>query len=57
MREAQKASALLRYVNNHPPFAEYEEDAFTRFVESVVIHSRTCVEFHLKCGLSLKERM
>lgn len=50
-------SELLQYATKASMLTRLEEDVFTRFVERVVVYSRTEIWFELKCGLTLKERL
>lgn len=36
---------------------EFDEALFTRFVQNVIVYSRTEIGFALKCGLTLRERI
>ncbi len=48
---------LIVFTNKTKTFNDFDDDVFIRFVESVVVYSRTEIAFKLKCGLELKERI
>ena len=50
-------SELVSFLNRAEPFAEWDDSLFERFVEKVKALSRDEVEFELKFGLRLKERI
>lgn len=35
----------------------FDDELFTRFVERILVYSRTEIGFELKCGITLKERL
>ena len=37
--------------------SEFDPDLFERFVDHITVCSREEIIFHLKCGLSLRERI
>jgi hypothetical protein len=51
------AEELLRFTEKSSMLETFDDELFTKFVERVVIHSRHEAVFHLKCGLTLTERM
>ena len=48
---------LLRFVESAQMQTEFNDAVFTEFADSIIVCSRTCVEFRLKCGLTLKEEL
>ena len=48
---------LVDFLNGAEPFTEWDDSLFERFVEKVKVLSRDEVEFELKFGLKLKERI
>ena len=36
---------------------EFDEALFTRFVQNIIVYSRTEIGFTMKCGLTLRERI
>ena len=52
--EVQK---LLRFTSHIKGLDEFDEDIFLDFVDEIWVLSRDEIEFHLKCGLNLKERL
>lgn len=53
----QKLKELVDFLNGAEPFTEWDDSLFKRFVEKVKVLSRDEVEFELKFGLRLKERI
>lgn len=52
-----QAEDLLRFTEKSPMLEAFDDQLFTRFVERILIRSRHEAVFHLKCGLTLTERM
>ena len=52
-----KLKELVDFLNGAEPFTEWDDSLFERFVEKVKVLSRDEVEFELKFGLRLKERI
>lgn len=55
VEKANAADDLLRYVIKAEMLSGFDDALFERFVNRIVIHSRTEAVFELKCGLQLKE--
>ena len=53
----QALSDMVSFLNGAEPFTEWDDSLFERFVEKVRVLSREEVEFELKFGLRLKERI
>lgn len=53
----QDINELISFLGKNKRFTEFKEDIFSRFVEKITIPSRTEIEFELKIGLKLKERL
>ena len=53
----QALNELVIFLNRAETFTEWDESLFERFVERVKVISREKVEFELKFGLKLKERI
>ena len=53
----QKLKELVDFLNGTEPITEWDDSLFERFVEKVKVLSRDEVEFELKFGLRLKERI
>ena len=54
IKETEK---LLHFVESAEMQTEFSDDLFTEFVDSIIVYSRTCIGFRLKCGLTLKEEL
>lgn len=50
-------SNLVRFVDRANPSDSFDGTLVDEFLDHATIHSRTDITFHLKCGLSLLERM
>lgn len=35
----------------------FDQDVLNKFVERIIVYSRTEIGFELKCGITLKERL
>ena len=57
VQKADELSELIKYVDKAEPADSFDGDLVAQFLDHATIHSRTEITFHLKCGLSLKERM
>ncbi len=47
----------MQYATKASIMKDFDGDIFKRFVERVVVYSRTEIGFELKCGITLKERL
>jgi site-specific DNA recombinase len=52
-----EVSALLQYATKASMLTGFVSELFARFVERVLVYSRTEIGFELKCGITLKERL
>ena len=48
---------ILHFTARAEMQTEFDEDLFTRFVDRVIVYSRTEIGFAMKCGLTLRERI
>lgn len=48
---------ILHFTARASMMTEFDEDLFTRFVDRVIVYSRTEIGFAMKCGLTLRERI
>lgn len=48
---------ILHFTAGAKMQTEFDEALFTRFVQNVIVYSRTEIRFALKCGLTLRERI
>ena len=46
---------LLRFAESAPVIENFDDELFQTFVDHIVVYGRDCIEFKLKCGLTLKE--
>ena len=49
--------ALLQYATKASMLNGFDGNIFKRFVERVVVYSRSEIGFEFKCGITLKERL
>ena len=54
LKELEK---LMQFTAKGHMIEHFEDDIFSNYVEKIVIESKECAVFHLKCGLQLKERL
>lgn len=52
-----EVNELLHLTTKAKMLHGFDGDIFNRFVERVIVHSRTEVGFKLKCGITLRERL
>ena len=52
-----EVSELLQYATKAAMLKGFDGELFTRFVERILVYSRTEIGFELKCGITLKERL
>lgn len=53
----QEIKELISFLGKKETFTEFDEGTFSKFVEKIKVLSRTEIEFELKIGLKLKERL
>lgn len=53
----QETEKLLHFIESHEAQTVFSDEAFTEFVDSIIVYSRTSIGFRLKCGLTLKEEL
>ena len=54
IKETEK---LLHFIESLETQTEFSDEAFTEYVDSIIVHSRTSIGFRLKCGLTLMEEL
>ena len=54
LRETEK---LLHFIDTADMQDAYNEELFLSFVDNIIVYSRDCIGFKLKCGLTLKEAL
>ncbi|MEN8493488.1 recombinase family protein [Dehalococcoides sp. THU3] len=52
-----EVNKLLHYTTKIAMFTNFDGDIFNRFVERIIVYSRSELGFELKCGITLKERL
>ena len=54
LKELEK---LMQFTAKGQMIEQFDDEIFSDYVEKIVIESRECAVFHMKCGLQLKERL
>lgn len=57
MKMTEALNDLIHYVNHAQPSPDFDGELVERFLDHGTVQSREEITFHLKCGLSLTERM
>lgn len=57
LTQISEIEKLMKHLDPGKTKTEYDEELFIRFVDHIIIHSATVIEFVLKCGLRLKEEV
>ena len=57
IRKIEGLRDILKFTANGEMLSRFDEDLFERFVDHITVCSREEIIFHLKCGLSLTERI
>ena len=55
--EVTELEKLLRFAESAPVIESFDDELFSSFVDHIVVYGREYIEFKLKCGLTLKERI
>lgn len=56
-RQKEALEDILHYTSGASMMTEFDEDLFTRFVDRVIVYSRTEIGFDMKCGPVFRERI
>lgn len=57
LHQTDALSDLIRYAGHAEPSETFDEELVSRFLDRATIRTRSEIVFHLKCGLSLTERI
>ena len=57
MKMTEALNDLIHYANHAQPSTGFDGELVERFLDYGTVQSREEITFHLKCGLSLTERM
>jgi len=52
-----EVSTLLQYATKATMLKHFDEDVLKKFVNRIIVYSRTEIGFELQCGITLKERL
>ena len=55
--DIKETKKLLRFAESAEMLIEFSDDLFTEYVDSIIVYTRTCIGFRLRCGLTLKEEV
>lgn len=53
----KETKKLLRFAESAEMLTEFSDELFTEYVDSIIVYTRTCIGFRLRCGLTLKEEV
>lgn len=56
-KQKEALEDILHYTSGASMMAEFDEDLFTRFVDRIIVYSRTEIGFDMKCGPIFRERI
>lgn len=56
-KQKEALEDILHYTSGASMMTEFDEDLFTRFVDRVIVYSRTEIGFDMKCGPVFRERI
>lgn len=56
-KQKEALEDILHYTSGASMMTEFNEDLFTRFVDRVIVYSRTEIGFDMKCGPVFRERI
>ena len=56
-QQLSEISTLLQYATKATMLKSFEQDVFNKFVERIIVFSRTEIGFELICGITLIERL
>ncbi len=55
--DIKETKKLLRFAESAEMLTEFSDDLFTEYVDSIIVYTRTCIGFRLRCRLTLKEEV
>lgn len=53
----KETKKLINFLESADMQTEFSDELFTAYVDHVIVYSRRCIGFKLKCGLTLKEEL
>lgn len=57
VQNREEAEKLLKFLSRSEMFEAFDENAFSQFVESITVLDEHTINFKMKCGLNLTERI
>lgn len=55
--DIKETKKLLHFAESAEMLTEFSDNLFTEYVDSIIVYTRTCIGFQLRCGLTLKEEV
>lgn len=55
--DIKETKKLLRFAESAEMLTEFSDELFTEYVDSIIVYTRTCIGFRLRCELTLKEEV
>ena len=55
--DISETKKLLHFAESAEMLTEFSDEQFTEYVDSIIVYTRTCIGFKLRCGLTLKEEV
>ena len=55
--DIKETKKLLRFAESSEMLTEFSDELFTEYVDSIIVYTRTCIGFRLRCELTLKEEV
>lgn len=55
--DIKETKKLLRFAESAEMLTEFSDELFTKYVDSIIVYTRTCIGFRLRCELTLKEEV
>ena len=55
--DIKETKKLLHFAESAEMLTEFSDELFTEYVDSIIVYTRTCIGFRLRCGLTLKEEV
>ncbi len=55
--DIKETKKLLRFAESAEMLTEFSDELFTEYVDSIIVYTRICIGFRLRCGPTLKEEV
>jgi len=57
LAKVEEVNSLLKITTKSKMLTAYEDELFENYVERIIVYSRDEIDFELKCGITLRERL